>query len=134
MVNRGAIPVYWIGHARFEQQKAALSRREECQQHFALFANQTEKPPGLVLFIRLQVGIAHDDHLDGRILNFGVGGGEGQSILIEENILDRRVPFAQSQERSRLAGRDFYTGCRADTWLRIRVWCLSNGTAGEQGG
>jgi hypothetical protein len=77
------------GRKAERQQRAARDRRhgrtpdneranglllsEEGQNHLALVAEKADEAVGLVGFVALEIGVAHDHHLDRRVTDVGVG-------------------------------------------------------------
>src|SRR3954447_36608 len=54
---------------------------EERQQHFSLLANEAEELLRLPSLLPFQIGLAHDDRPDGRVLDLGVGLGDGERAM-----------------------------------------------------
>src|SRR3954452_19629762 len=79
---------------------------EERQQHFSLLANEAEELLRLPSLLPFQIGLAHDDRPDGRVLDLGVGLGDGERVHVEDDVLNGGRALFQGNEPCRFAGRD----------------------------
>ncbi len=93
---------------------------EEGQQDLALFADQANEAVGFVALLALQVGIAHNHHLDRCVLQFGLGFRDCQTINVKGQVLDGWGPFLQGDQARRIMSREL---------LAARVFGFRNGAA-----
>jgi hypothetical protein len=85
-----------------------LRTNKEGQEHFALFADQTQKMLSLSGYLFFEVDIAHDHCADWNALYFSVCLGDYDCVHIQDQVANRRRFFFQREYSGGLAGGDFW--------------------------
>src|SRR3954452_15814864 len=86
---------------------------EERQQHFSLLANEAEELLRLPSLLPFQISLAHDDRPDGRVLDLGVGLGDGERVHVEDDVLNggRSLPQCDMCGRPLRSKRNLQERC-----------------------
>src|ERR671912_1384669 len=77
-----------MGTLQTTRERMRLLFGEEGQDHLALVADKTDEAVRLVGLVALEIGVAHDHHLDRYVADVGVGLRDGQRLHVERDLVE----------------------------------------------